>query len=246
MKKLFIILIWFICSDTYFGQQPTIRLDSLQSIVGDSVIITLHAENLANIGAVTIKISLDTTVLKWGRILSWDSQLDGALAGFINNQIILAWDGLSGLNLANGNLVELKLLYKGKSSPLVFDTTYTELANLEGNIIHVTFIDGSVSPLTDLEKLINPGIPKEYVLHQNYPNPFNPSTVITYELPISGHVTLKVYDVLGNEIKTLVNEMKETGKYTATFDASKLASGMYVYRLQAGEFVQARKMILLK
>jgi len=85
-----------------------------------------------------------------------------------------------------------------------------------------------------------------FALSQNFPNPFNPTTTISYQLPKAGHVTLKIYDVLGNEVKTLVNEMKEMGKYTATFDASTLASGMYVYQIKANYFMATKKMLLLK
>jgi hypothetical protein len=88
--------------------------------------------------------------------------------------------------------------------------------------------------------------PKEFVLYQNYPNPFNPNTLISYQLPVTSDVTLKVYDVLGNEIATLVNEEKPAGEYEVEFNASSLSSGMYLYKLQAGTFVQTKKMILTK
>jgi hypothetical protein len=88
---------------------------------------------------------------------------------------------------------------------------------------------------------------KEYNLDQNYPNPFNPSTRIAFNLPNSSNVTLKVYDILGTEVAELIsNEQKAAGKYEVNFDASSLASGTYIYRIQAGDFVQTRKMILLK
>jgi hypothetical protein len=87
---------------------------------------------------------------------------------------------------------------------------------------------------------------KEFSLEQNYPNPFNPSTVISYQLPISGNVTLQVYDVLGNEVATLVDEYKPAGNYEVEFDAKVLSSGIYFYKLQAGSFVETRKMILMK
>jgi len=87
---------------------------------------------------------------------------------------------------------------------------------------------------------------KDYALAQNYPNPFNPVTTITYQLPKSGSVTLKIFDILGNEVKTLVNENKEMGRYTVQFDASSLASGMYVYQLRANDYTSTKKMMLLK
>ncbi len=89
-------------------------------------------------------------------------------------------------------------------------------------------------------------LPKEFSLEQNYPNPFNPKTVIGYQLPVTGNVTLKVYDVLGSEVATLVDEFLEAGRYEATFDAGKLASGIYIYELRAGTFSQSKKMILAK
>ncbi|MBK7158573.1 MAG: T9SS type A sorting domain-containing protein [Ignavibacteria bacterium] len=81
---------------------------------------------------------------------------------------------------------------------------------------------------------------------QNFPNPFNPETKINYELPIANYVTLKVYDMTGKEIMTLVNENQNAGRYTATFNGSNLASGMYFYKITAGEFTFVRKMVLIK
>ncbi|MGD8781551.1 MAG: T9SS type A sorting domain-containing protein [Ignavibacteria bacterium] len=86
----------------------------------------------------------------------------------------------------------------------------------------------------------------EYSLEQNYPNPFNPTTTIKYQIPETGNVTLKIYDVLGREVKTLVNETQIIGVYSVEFNASKLASGVYISRLTAGNFVEKRKMLLVK
>jgi hypothetical protein len=94
------------------------------------------------------------------------------------------------------------------------------------------------------EELVN--IPTEYGLSQNYPNPFNPVTQISYALPEAGYVTLKVYDVLGGEVATLVDEFKEAVYYEATWDATNIPSGVYFYKLNAGSFTSVRKMILLR
>lgn len=88
--------------------------------------------------------------------------------------------------------------------------------------------------------------PERYALDQNYPNPFNPTTIIQYQLPEDGHVVLKVYDVLGREVATLVNEAKEAGYYKVEYRASQLASGVYFYRLDAGSFTSVKKLLLLK
>jgi uncharacterized delta-60 repeat protein len=89
-------------------------------------------------------------------------------------------------------------------------------------------------------------IPKNFALEQNYPNPFNPSTKINWQSPVGSQQTLKIYDILGNEVATLVDEYKPAGKYEVEFSAASLPSGVYFYQLRAGEFVQTRKMILLK
>ena len=85
-----------------------------------------------------------------------------------------------------------------------------------------------------------------FKLNQNYPNPFNPTTKIKYQIPTGGIVSLKVYDDLGREVTALVNEEKPTGSYVVEFDASNLASGVYFYKLQAENFIQTKKMILLR
>ena len=87
---------------------------------------------------------------------------------------------------------------------------------------------------------------RTYTLFQNYPNPFNPTTTINYSIPRTSLVTIKVYDVLGREIETLVNDEKHIGNYKVEFNASKLASGIYFYKMQAGDFSETKKLILLK
>ena len=90
------------------------------------------------------------------------------------------------------------------------------------------------------------GIPQNFQLYQNYPNPFNPSTNIKYNIQKEGNVSLKVYNILGKEVKTLVNEFKTPGTYNVSFNASELPSGIYFYRLTSGNFTQVKKLVLLK
>ena len=89
-------------------------------------------------------------------------------------------------------------------------------------------------------------IPKVFAFQQNYPNPFNPITVINYSLPVDEKVLIKVYDILGREIATLVSEEKLAGVHSVNFDASNLSSGIYFYSIKAGKFSQTKKMILAK
>jgi hypothetical protein len=99
---------------------------------------------------------------------------------------------------------------------------------------------------TSTEQIEESTLPQEFSLNQNYPNPFNPTTIISWQLPVSGHVSLKVYDIIGNEVATLVNEEKPAGNYEISFDASGLSSGVYFYKLTSGNFIKTKKMILLR
>jgi hypothetical protein len=115
-----------------------------------------------------------------------------------------------------------------------------------GSILRTT--NGGV---TFIEEEPTPTQPNSFLLSQNYPNPFNPSTKIKFEIPGQARndnvlVTLKVYDVLGNRVTTLVNEYKSAGSYNVEFNATELPSGIYFYQLRAGEYVETKKMILLK
>ncbi len=101
------------------------------------------------------------------------------------------------------------------------------------------------SIVTDVEELPLP-VPTIYSLEQNYPNPFNPTTNIRFAVPVADKVTLKVYDVLGQEVATLLSEFKNAGTYKVTFDASQLSSGLYVYTVTTGKFVASKKMMLIK
>jgi hypothetical protein len=89
-------------------------------------------------------------------------------------------------------------------------------------------------------------IPTEFALFQNYPNPFNPTTIIRYSVPTLSNVSIKLYDLLGNELGTLTNEEKAPGNYEVEFEAKDIASGVYIYKLQAGSFTQSKKMMLLR
>jgi hypothetical protein len=89
-------------------------------------------------------------------------------------------------------------------------------------------------------------IPTSFALHQNYPNPFNPSTTVLYDLPLMSRVSIKLYNILGQEVATLVDEVQEAGYHRLVFDASALASGAYFYRIVADRFVNVKRMMILK
>jgi hypothetical protein len=116
------------------------------------------------------------------------------------------------------------------------------LANQSGKIL-----EKGQTLITEVQSdQAGPSIPKSVMLAQNYPNPFNPVTTIRFEIPQLSDVSLKVFDILGREVMTLVNQEVPAGVYHVRFDGSKLPSGVYFYRLQSGQFVETRKLVLTK
>jgi hypothetical protein len=120
--------------------------------------------------------------------------------------------------------------------------------NFEFNINDCLYEEDPSLHKDDIIEIILQGnsIPRVYALLQNYPNPFNPITTINYQIPENGLVILRIYDILGNEVRTLVNENKVAGRYEVNFDASSLASGVYLYTLKVNDYADVKKMILMK
>jgi len=162
-------------------------------------------------------------------------------AGTFNGGVFLSTN-----NGENWSAVNTGLTYE--------DESVTALA-VSGNYIFAStsYLNGGVwrRPVSEILASVtsvnySENVPSNFQLDQNYPNPFNPSTKISWKSPVSGHQLLKVYDVLGNEVATLVDEEKPAGSYEIEFDASKLSSGTYFYQLRAGSLLETRKMVLLK
>ena len=128
-------------------------------------------------------------------------------------------------------------------------TLTTNIPDVRGMFVNEynTVNDNVLSKLATEElTLKEEGVIKTYSLEQNYPNPFNPTTTINYQIPKDGFVTLKIYDVLGREVASLVNENKSTGRYNLEFNAGNLASGVYLYQLKVNDFVSTKKLMLVK
>jgi hypothetical protein len=143
---------------------------------------------------------------------------------------------------ADGNGATLELLHPGLDNSIAINWSASNNHGSPGKINSV---------FTEVLQNENSILPSEFLLEQNYPNPFNPSTTISYSIPQNGGfessiVTLKIYDILGREIKTLVNEKQSAGNYQVQFDATKLTSGVYIYKLQSGKFIDSKKMLLLR
>jgi hypothetical protein len=180
----------------------------------------------------------------------------------------LPTDDLFLRNYGKQSTYDLRLILDSKSNRQFFQHTGIQLdsqsthrvvpqwADLGGTALKIYIDRGNDGTIDDSLTVQNEttsdgsrgalDIPREFRLEQNYPNPFNPATHIAYAVPMAGNVLLKVYDILGREVATLVNEQKQPGNYSAQFHGSRLASGVYIYRLTAGRFVETKKMLLTK
>lgn len=117
----------------------------------------------------------------------------------------------------------------------------TQKYSMYSDVVSNTYYFYKIIPTDNTAK-----VPDRFALMQNFPNPFNPTTVLAYSLPEDVHVSLSVFDVLGREVLKLVDQFQKAGRYTATLDAGQLASGVYIYRIQAGTFTDVKRMLLLK
>jgi hypothetical protein len=179
-----------------------------------------HGDALANDSIFTLQKSYTTdyTVGQEFKFGVYGCDNEG---GFGNNHIE---------NINDANPTDTIASQFGSIDPVFFDAwDYTN---------HIPAVPNAIEGKT--------GTPLTYKLEQNYPNPFNPSTKINYEIKQNGIVTIKVFNVLGQVVSTLINEKQDAGKHSVTFDASKLSTGLYFYQITAGSYVDTKKMILLK
>jgi hypothetical protein len=152
------------------------------------------------------------------------------------------------LNINNDKTTAQQILSEIKDLNLsTTDPQWTSQIQMAENLLGTSGITMDKSQAIEVSKNVeSENNPKEYALFNNYPNPFNPTTIIEYQLPKDGFVSLKVYDILGREIKTLVNGFRTLGKYSVSFDGTNLASGIYFYQLKSNGFSSIKKMILTK
>ncbi|MCW8823742.1 MAG: T9SS type A sorting domain-containing protein [Ignavibacteriaceae bacterium] len=212
-------------------------------------------------------IIYDITVKIGSVIHDTVSDLDFTLThNGIFDTLIYRVNGNGGYNFTNTYLNDnLGIPFGGEAAPFTgIFLPYNELSNFTSESVagewiltitdHKSGDDGilqdwglviSESSIVGVEEE-NSIVPKSIYLYQNYPNPFNPSTTIRFEIPVSGLVTLKIYDVLGNEVVTLVNEELTAGVHETNFDATRFSSGVYFYQIKSGNFIQTKKMILIK
>jgi hypothetical protein len=205
----------------------TIIIDSLSTFAGTFKNSSAYtgAINTSN-KAVTATLSMDATS-------TWTLTANSYLSSISNSA------GISGSTVTNITGNGYNVYYNSSLSANSYLNAGT-YSLVNGGYLLPT---GSSAPTAVEDKTT---LPAEWSLGQNYPNPFNPTTVITYKVPVSGHVALQVFDMLGREVETLVNDVMAAGTYTVTFNAGNLASGVYLYRISGNNFSLCRKMNLMK
>jgi len=223
-----------------------LTIGNMQAQGGQRVEVAVNTENFENVGAISLKIQYDPVVL------TFNGLTNVAKTGFNYNAAAgvatIGWFDQTGntpLHLGNSKLLDLDFTYNGGTSQLTFLTAECEIADSVGSPLTVVYVNGSVT-ITGVPDAEEGTLPVKFDLLQNYPNPFNPTTVIRYELPKEAKVILKMYNLIGEEIATLVDEQQRAGRYNVTLNAGNLASGVYLYKIMAGDFVSTRKLVLAK
>ncbi len=183
-------------------------------------------------------------------------ELTSFTASVINNSVTLKWSTATELNNRgwdierrsdNSAWIKIGFVKGAGNSTVPLEYIFTDKFVNEGNFsyrLKQIDLDGKISYSKIANVVI--AVPKEFVLEQNYPNPFNPSTNINYSIPKSGYVDLKIYDMLGNEVATLVNEVEEAGTHHKVFQASQFSSGVYLYKLSFNGLTLTKKMMIIK
>lgn len=237
-------------STSIFKLAPALHMENISAVPGDTVEIRLMGTNVESITNILGRISFDSDVLSYLSMENANLTRTFSLAReTISSEMVgFSLQSTIGIENAEGTLLKINFVINKNAvqSPTIikfdFASVLDDLAipqsnlTLENGEIHITSVGVKNEGL----------IPFTYKLSHNYPNPFNPVTTIQYALPAAGDVLLTIYNLRGQEVARLVNEVQQVGYHKVTWDASSLASGIYFYRLQAGDFVKTKKMILLK
>jgi hypothetical protein len=230
----------------YFRRKIT--LDSLENRTGlrlyvkgrEGAIVYVNGQELGRIKMTAADASYNTFAYDIVVFNQKVPLLGSANSKFNNGENIIAAE----VHAGNGKKVGVAFdLYIADGSGTIYspagsEWNYYDAGDMPG--------DQAVARPTDVALSTGSLVPKEMILYANYPNPFNPTTTIRYSLPVKSRVSMKIYDLLGREIVTLVNEVKSAGTYSVQFNAGNLSSGMYFCRLQADHSLAVSKLMLIK
>lgn len=253
-KIIKIITILFVYCYAALGSN-VFSIHTNKTVSGDTGKFTIIMNNDVKINGLNIILRYDPNIIT--PIKTTSIGRAGVLSGsnvatFGGDKIsFLVYDvGISYLPSDSGAIFEVEYIVNDS----IKDSTTTQLTFIEGivadsslSIVAFDYIDGTIqiSPTVGVEEK-SPDIPQVFQLFQNYPNPFNPSTTIRYSIPHPAYVKLKLFNVLGQEVRVLVDEIKLAGNYSVHLNAAQLASGVFFYRLISGDYVSTKKFVLLK
>ncbi len=220
--------------------------DDAEFYPGQTLEVELLINQCTNLLSFELEIEYDGSIMSFEQSV-WESPYDDFTIEENNEDGLLRIAGFSGSGSENGSLVKLHFTVAETFDGEEIEVTVSKYRfneNVEGVNVVGVFTKSAMGIESDL-------IPSQYALYQNHPNPFNPVTTLRYDLPEDALVNITIYDMMGRQVKTLINDQQTAGyrsiQWNATNDAgSPVSAGMYIYTIQAGDFSQTRKMVLLK
>ena len=206
----------------------------------DAIELPVKVNADMNVGALSLTFTYPANLVNYESI---SSKVQDAVISVEDGKIKMSWASLNSVNLKENDVLftlKFKPTDQFKAGSKVDVDVNGVMADKDGNVVKAVLKSATIEVT----------IPAEFALRQNYPNPFNPTTIISYDLPAAGSVNLVVFNSLGQEVATLVNESQDAGIYKCNWNASNMTSGIYFYRInvKAGEksYVKTQKMILMK
>lgn len=244
-------------STMFAALNSRLRIGFVDGSPGDTVFVPIYAVGIADISGIDVLLSFDserlTLIESHTTVNTGDFVLQQKNIG--NGTVELMLEGQHSIVLDSGAVMEMKfVINKNAIGTIPLNFRNVQLVAASSRVIQgVSFDNGGIVLSVDAVNQADNVIPKRFKLYQNYPNPFNPTTTICFDVPVTGRVTLRIYDILGREIKSLVNGVKAPGYYKIEWDASKFASGVYFYRIEihsdgikTDNFIETKKLLLLK
>ena len=232
---------------TFFGNQGvTLSIAGSTIAKDDTIEIPISGSNLCGAASADISTSFNTSYLQFldAKTTDYTSTFSLSRSEVTPGTLVIKLNNPYGLVSDSGTLCEIRFVSKPVSGTTTVRFQQAKLFTETKAEMPITKLQNAqitITSVRDREQL-----PTSFSLKQNYPNPFNPSTKIEYSIPKMNLVTIKIYDILGRKIATLVDERKQPGEYNVTWNAEGVPSGVYFYRIVAGEFVETKKMVVVK